>query len=561
MRAKAAAALFTTVSLLAFAPAAHGAAGEPDSSFGNNGFTVLDDPGGKNEFLEDLLVLPDGKILGAGARNGAGGFLLARFNSDGTPDVGFGNEGIKVEPDLGMSGNPRAIYGIEERNDGKFVVAGLGHAPTTLNDAYEFGRYLPNGELDPGFGTGGLTTVPINEHGSPRAMTQAPDGKLVATGDAGPEEKASVVRVTEEGEADTSFNAVPAGVRLVDVPGSPHEEGSAIDVLGNGTVLIGGWAETGAFMAELDANGNPVEGFGTAGIAVHDLGTAAEPSGEFFDLKVLADGRILATGASVAGPNDEEAFVARFTPNGELDPSFANGGVFLTNPTPRDDLLTSLEVLPDGRILAAGILDGGTGTGDTWLLRLTPQGQLDGGFGSGGQEVASAAPGEDGAFGLALQPDGRAVVVGDAAGPEAFTELLVGRFTADPTPINEAAKPRCAGQAATIVGTKRRDRLNGTRRKDVIVALGGNDRIASGSGNDLICAGTGKDTVKAGKGRDKVRGEAGADNLSGGPGNDTLLGEAGSDRLFGEAGKDVCNGGSAEHDKAARSCERRRQIP
>src|SRR5690348_4809628 len=87
-------------------------AGEPDPSFGSNGFTVFDEPSQKGEFLADLLVLPDGKILGAGTRGFSTGFLLARFNSNGTPDLSFGGEGFKVEPDLGQANNPRSIEAI-----------------------------------------------------------------------------------------------------------------------------------------------------------------------------------------------------------------------------------------------------------------------------------------------------------------------------------------------------------------------------------------------------------------------------------------------------------------
>src|SRR5215469_15890172 len=104
-------------------------AGEPDPSFGSNGFSILDEPSEKGETLSDLLVLPDGKILAAGTRGFANGFLLARFNSNGTPDLSFGGEGFKVEPDLGGAGDPLAIEAIEERSDGKFIVAGAGRAP------------------------------------------------------------------------------------------------------------------------------------------------------------------------------------------------------------------------------------------------------------------------------------------------------------------------------------------------------------------------------------------------------------------------------------------------
>jgi uncharacterized delta-60 repeat protein len=578
--------VLATALLLAFAGAAYGAAGEPDPSFGNQGFTVLDDQVAKNEFLEDVVVLPDGKILGAGARGAAGGFLLARLNPDGTPDLGFGSEGIRVEPDLeaepglGTPGSPRGIAAIGLRGDGKLVVAGLGRGLGKVN-AFEFGRYLPNGALDPTFGNGGLTTVWFEPAGSALALAQAPDGKLVATGDNAGGGKAVVARVTESGSPDATFHAVtPAGVRFVDVPGSPDEEGRAVGVLPSGTVVIGGVASNGAFLAELDASGNPVAGFGEAGIAVQDLGSEPEPSGEIEDLKVLPDGRILATGSSLAGPGDLQAFVARFTSTGDLDPSFASGGIFFANPTPGLDETEALEMLPDGRILAAGTRgESGpeTADGEAWLFRLTPEGRLDPSFGRGGEAFASAGPGTDGLFGLALQSDGRAVVAGDTG--DAGSKLLLGRFTADPTPTAEPERPRCGRRRATIVGTKGADQLAGTKRADVIAALSGNDRINAGGGNDLVCAGPGKDVTKAGKGRDRVRGEAGADSERGGPGKDRLVGGSGPDQLFGGpgpdkllggaandalsggGGPDSCNGGAGKHDRGGQGCEKLRQLP
>ena len=128
-------AVVAAVLLLTPAQGRGAVAGEPDPSFGTAGFTVFDEPNQKNEFLADLLVLPDGKILGAGSRGGGAsgaptGFLLARFNSDGTPDLGFGGEGFRVEPDLEQAGDPISIEAIEERGDGKFVVAGTGRGPT-----------------------------------------------------------------------------------------------------------------------------------------------------------------------------------------------------------------------------------------------------------------------------------------------------------------------------------------------------------------------------------------------------------------------------------------------
>ena len=105
------------------------------------------------------------------------------------------------------------------------------------------------------------------------------------------------------------------------------------------------------------------------------------------------------------------------------------------------------------------------------------------------------------------------------------------------------AAPRCAGRAATVVGTAGRDVLRGTRRADVIVGLGGRDLVNAARGNDIVCAGAGNDTVAGGRGRDRLRGGPGRDRLKGGPGKD---------RLGGGGGRDICRGGSGR-DRAV--CE------
>jgi Ca2+-binding RTX toxin-like protein len=102
------------------------------------------------------------------------------------------------------------------------------------------------------------------------------------------------------------------------------------------------------------------------------------------------------------------------------------------------------------------------------------------------------------------------------------------------TPAEAAAKPRCHGHVATIVGTDASEYLAGTPGRDVIVARGGNDRIRAGGGNDVVCAGKGADQLWGGPGDDRLHGEG--DRLyadQGGPGiaGDTLRGGRGDDLL------------------------------
>jgi hypothetical protein len=107
-----------------------------------------------------------------------------------------------------------------------------------------------------------------------------------------------------------------------------------------------------------------------------------------------------------------------------------------------------------------------------------------------------------------------------------------------------AAKPRCMGKVATIVGTKKADVIKGTKKADVIVAKGGNDTVRGQGGNDTICGGPGKDTLRGDVGHDKIRGEGGNDTILGGPGSDKLFGNAGNDKLWGNPANDRLFGGT-----------------
>jgi Ca2+-binding RTX toxin-like protein len=104
-----------------------------------------------------------------------------------------------------------------------------------------------------------------------------------------------------------------------------------------------------------------------------------------------------------------------------------------------------------------------------------------------------------------------------------------------------AARPKCFGQRATIVGTAKADVLNGTSKDDVIVGLGKNDTINGRGGDDTICGGDGKDTIIGGGGDDWLFGEAGNDHLKGGGGHDNLLGGPDNDSLDGGASFDYAD--------------------
>ena len=119
-----------------------------------------------------------------------------------------------------------------------------------------------------------------------------------------------------------------------------------------------------------------------------------------------ADGKIVAVGAA-----DGNFLVARYNLDGSLDPSFSGDGREQTNFTGFDGAADV--ALQGNKIVVVGFSTDNTGTAHFALARYNPNGSLDTSFsGDGKQTTAVGAFGEGGANGVALQSDGKIVAVG-----------------------------------------------------------------------------------------------------------------------------------------------------
>lgn len=95
------------------------------------------------------------------------------------------------------------------------------------------------------------------------------------------------------------------------------------------------------------------------------------------------------------------------------------------------------------------------------------------------------------------------------------------------------------GDALSIKGGTKADKLYGGDSNDTLKGGSGNDTLYGDMGKDKLYGGIGNDILYGGAGADSLYGESGNDKLYGGVGNDTLVGGAGKDTLTGGAGKDV----------------------
>ena len=180
--------------------------------------------------------------------------------------------------------------------------------------------------------------------------------------------------------------------------------------------------------------------FGTGGV-VRDP-AADGGAGEFFDVVVQPDGKLLAVGDSLTGPGTTVIRVARFNPDGSPDASFGDGGgTLLDIPGTDFDFADRVALQADGRFVITG----------TVLARFTADGHLDPTFGGGDGYVPAAGSG------LAIQDDGR-ILIADGQRVTRYTRtgdldptFGAGGAVTFPGPIGEA-HPRIPEYGSTYSG-------------------------------------------------------------------------------------------------------------
>lgn len=111
-----------------------------------------------------------------------------------------------------------------------------------------------------------------------------------------------------------------------------------------------------------------------------------------------------------------------------LDPTFGTGGVVSTSTSPTFAGALAMALQPDGRIVVVGSTGTTGNAADLLLIRYLPDGSLDPSFGVGGITTLDVGT-TDIAYDVALQSDGAIVVVGTVFG--VGTDKVVARFTAD----------------------------------------------------------------------------------------------------------------------------------
>ena len=519
--------------------------GDPDPTFGDGGTIRTEFSGGRSSgtavlgasgFLRTgasaVAIDAAGRIVAAGTDCPSDpdcAFALARYLPDGTLDQSFANGGKLLGPrhDLQDPAQPfscGAYWDVSVDSQGRILAAGQDAECSPL-----VARYLPDGDPDDTFGSGGFAGGPdpfplevID------AMSLDPTDRVVVAGsapDPAPSgRRLAVARLNASGNPDPSFGGGD-GIALGE---NTSASGLVIDPAGRIVVTTGA--------------PRPVQAFDTSGTALSDFNQRASrlnldlsPT----DITVDSSGRFLLL------LRDFDIAVARLTAEGNPDPSFgADGQVRHDSEGGLDS--EAVDVDDRGRIAVAGTdLSARAG----FVARLRANGALDRGFGDFGVADVPVLTLSD----VVADPENRLVTAGCAgffdSSADGFTCEAFGlaRLVGDGPPTRH-----CSGSRATIVGSPRNDQLAGTRATDTIAGLAGNDTIRGRGGSDDICGGKDGDRLVGGGGGDSISGGPGGDVLVGGPGSDLLLGGPGNDtvRARGDGRDRRLNCGPGRQDEA-----------
>ncbi|WP_263265007.1 calcium-binding protein [Pseudomonas sp. RIT-PI-S] len=493
---------------------------------------------------------------------------VVRLNADGSLDTSFAQGGVDIVP-AGL---------LPDWMDETMTVQANGKvlAATAVDDGLRVQRFNSDGTLDTTFGTGGAIIVNVTHDYRGVEVTANTDGTLYIS--ARGTSQATVTKVDSNGALIGGFG--DNGALILDVVDSAHAIGDiSTHVQADGSVLLGSIYEVQTptvppsgnvqvtqvyTLQHFTPDGELDTRFGDNGILYFDpaLGLRSDSA-----VTMQADGKIIVVGHSLSDPF---GVVIRLNADGSYDSSFGTGGKVTFD----SDTAASVAVLPDGKILVAGLRDG-----DFGITRFNADGSVDTSFGSpDGKHHVDGYNGED-----ILRGTGAAEIIHGLAGDDVLQgnggrDVLLGGDGAD---IFRFTHVSDSYRTATQNGSDRIQDFDASHDRIDLIGLGFTgigdghhgtlavqtsadgtrtylksfDADASGQRFELVFDGNlagqlnstnvvfTAPTVEGTAGRDVIAGSALSEIIFGGAGNDRINGGAGADVLIGGAGADVLNGG------------------
>lgn len=277
-----------------------------------------------------------------------------------------------------------------------------------------------DGDLDASFGNNGIVVTNHSEFDQINDIVIQPDGKIVAAGQSGtlpflpffssPALDILVVRYNIDGSLDSTFGS--SGIVTTDL--GANDGAQAVALQADGKIVVAGNGspnnESGFTVVRYNTNGSLDTTFGSGGIVTTSTGQFSIAQG----LAIQSDGKIVVTGSGGLGIT-----VVRYTTDGSLDNTFNDDGITREIPPGfevlRSNVAWGVALQADGKILVVGESadhSQNIGTDDFLLLRYNPDGSLDSTFDGDGLVLTAFAIRQNSARDIVVQPDGKILAAG-----------------------------------------------------------------------------------------------------------------------------------------------------
>jgi uncharacterized delta-60 repeat protein len=307
----------------------------------------------------------------------------------GDLDPSFDGDG-KVTTAWGTSSTPMygQAAGVGIQQNGRIVALGIAGTSEMMKDFALVG-YTPAGQLDPTFGAAGKVITPIGTgEDVGRAMAIQADDKIVAAGIVTTLSSTdfAVARYLPNGAPDLTFSG--DGKVITSVSSTIQDGAHAVSIQQDGKIVAAGFVSIGSYeqfaLVRYLTDGQLDPSFGSGGIVSTSFG-AGEAIG--YTMAIQQNGRIV-----VGGRFKNDIALARYLDNGQLDPTFGNGGKVVTI-LPGSSRATSISLQADGMIVVGGSAHQ-NGAQAFVVARYRGYGVLDPNFGSGGIVMTQIVPGQ-----------------------------------------------------------------------------------------------------------------------------------------------------------------------
>ena len=340
-----------------FSLARYNSDGNLDETFGNLGQVITEYP--ELMVMTSMALQSDGKIIEAGnlynSSVSISRFVLVRYHSNGILDTSFGIDGRVI---TNISDKLDRIASILIQNDGKIIASGATSDDATYSD-FAMVRYNSDGTLDTSFGNNGVVVTSIKAWDYANAITTQNDNELIIAGATskdfdltlGFDYNFSVAKFDKYGVLDPTFG--DGGFVIIASPDA-NEKALSVKVLSDGKIVLAGEHHSSkyAFMlAQLFPNGNLDASFGDNGVVVNGL------SNEFIEsVAMQIDGKFLITEYhGTGGCCSADIKLMRFLEDGNFDTTFGTNGIVTADFLNENNQANSIVVQDDGKILIGGV--------------------------------------------------------------------------------------------------------------------------------------------------------------------------------------------------------------